>query len=140
MPNVPYSYVNWQVGHKKWFLKTNLFLITPFLITKFDCIDNNKLIIWITVNRPAICLCSSLPRRTHPTGESSFSLAGMAEPRGSGGFIITSNFLSLPSACRTSRASKNQDYHTWGSLTEMGTLTNVMANMFLIFDDFLANF
>ena len=46
MPNVvpnPYE-VNWQVGHRKWFLNTNLFLIKPFLITKFDCnflIQNN---------------------------------------------------------------------------------------------------
>ena len=29
----------WQIGHKKWFLNTNLFLIKPFLITKFDCIS-----------------------------------------------------------------------------------------------------
>ena len=35
---VPYPYeVNWQIGLKKWFLNTNLFLIKPFLITKFDC-------------------------------------------------------------------------------------------------------
>ena len=28
MPNVPYPYeVNWQIGHRKWFLNTNLFLI-----------------------------------------------------------------------------------------------------------------
>ena len=25
------------IGHGKWFLNTNLFLIKPFLITKFDC-------------------------------------------------------------------------------------------------------
>ena len=39
MPKVPYSYkVNeWQIGHRKWFLNTNLFLIKPFLIAKFDC-------------------------------------------------------------------------------------------------------
>ena len=38
MSNVPYPYeVNWQIGHRKWFLNTNLFLIKPFLITKFDC-------------------------------------------------------------------------------------------------------
>ena len=38
MPDVPYPYeVNWQIGHKKRFLNTNLFLIKPFLITKFDC-------------------------------------------------------------------------------------------------------
>ena len=38
MPNAPYPYeVNWQIGHGKWFLNTNLFLIKPFLITKFDC-------------------------------------------------------------------------------------------------------
>ena len=24
-------------GHRRWFLNTNLFLIKPFLITKFDC-------------------------------------------------------------------------------------------------------
>jgi len=28
----------WQIGHRKWFLNTNLFLIKPFLIAKFDCI------------------------------------------------------------------------------------------------------
>ena len=28
----------WQIGHEKWFLNTNLFLIKPFLITQFDCI------------------------------------------------------------------------------------------------------
>ena len=27
----------WQIGHGKWFLNTNLFLIKHFLITKFDC-------------------------------------------------------------------------------------------------------
>ena len=27
----------WQIGHGKWFLNTNLFLIKPFLIAKFDC-------------------------------------------------------------------------------------------------------
>ena len=36
----PYPYgVNWQIGQGKWFLNTNLFLIWPFLITKFDCIQ-----------------------------------------------------------------------------------------------------
>ena len=28
----------WQIGHGKWFLNTNLFLIKQFLIAKFDCI------------------------------------------------------------------------------------------------------
>ena len=28
------------IGHGKWFLNTNLFLIKTFLITKFDCIFN----------------------------------------------------------------------------------------------------
>ena len=28
--------VNWKIGHGKWFLHTNLFLIKPFLITTFD--------------------------------------------------------------------------------------------------------
>ena len=38
MPNVPYPYeVIWQIGHRKWFLNTNLFLIKQFLIAKFDC-------------------------------------------------------------------------------------------------------
>ena len=27
----------WQIGHRKWFLNTNLFLIKMFLIAKFDC-------------------------------------------------------------------------------------------------------
>jgi hypothetical protein len=27
----------WQICHRKWFLNTNLFLIKPFLIGKFDC-------------------------------------------------------------------------------------------------------
>ena len=27
-----------QIGHRKWFLHTNLFLIKPFLIAKFDCL------------------------------------------------------------------------------------------------------
>jgi hypothetical protein len=27
----------WQIGHRKWFLNTNKFLIKPFLIAKFDC-------------------------------------------------------------------------------------------------------
>ena len=27
----------WQIGHRKWFLNTNLFLIKQFLIAKFDC-------------------------------------------------------------------------------------------------------
>ena len=26
----------WQIGHRKWFLNTNFFLIKPFLIAKFD--------------------------------------------------------------------------------------------------------
>ena len=39
MSNVPYPYeVNCQIGHKKWFLNTNLYLVKPFLNTKFDCI------------------------------------------------------------------------------------------------------
>ena len=29
----------WQIGPRKWFLNTNLFLIKPFLIAKFDCIS-----------------------------------------------------------------------------------------------------
>jgi hypothetical protein len=40
MPKVPYPYeVNGklEIGHRKWFLNTNLFLIKPFLIAKFDC-------------------------------------------------------------------------------------------------------
>ena len=28
----------WQIGHRKWFLNTNLLLIKPFLISKFDSI------------------------------------------------------------------------------------------------------
>ena len=37
MPKVPYPYeVNGKL-YRKWFLDTNLFLIKPFLITKFDC-------------------------------------------------------------------------------------------------------
>ena len=41
MPNFPYpSEVNWQIGQRKWFLNTNLFLIKSFLITKFDYITN----------------------------------------------------------------------------------------------------
>ena len=36
MPKVPYLYV--VNGHGKWFINTNLFLIKPFLIAKFDCI------------------------------------------------------------------------------------------------------
>ena len=41
MPNVPYpDEVNWQIGQRKWFLNTNLFLIKSFLITKFDYITN----------------------------------------------------------------------------------------------------
>ena len=36
---VPYPYIGkWQIGHGKWFLNTNKFLIKPFLISKFDCI------------------------------------------------------------------------------------------------------
>ena len=41
MPTVPYpDEVNWQIGQRNWFLNTNLFLIKPFIITKFDCITN----------------------------------------------------------------------------------------------------
>ena len=29
--------VNCQIAHRKWFFNTYLFLIKPFLITKFDC-------------------------------------------------------------------------------------------------------
>ena len=29
-----------QIGHRKWFLNTNLFLIKWFLIAKFDCIKS----------------------------------------------------------------------------------------------------
>ena len=34
----------WQIGHRKWFLNTYLFLIKQFFITKFDCtnLKNNK--------------------------------------------------------------------------------------------------
>ena len=31
-----------QIGHRKWFLNTNLFLIKLFLIAKFDCIEENE--------------------------------------------------------------------------------------------------
>ena len=31
-------WIKWQISHRKWFLNTNLFLIKPFLIAKFDCI------------------------------------------------------------------------------------------------------
>ena len=39
----------WQIGHGKWFLNTNKFLIKTFLITKFDCIfiwiaDSNRIL------------------------------------------------------------------------------------------------
>ena len=39
MPKVPYPYevCKWQIVHGKWFINTNLFLIKPFLIAKFDC-------------------------------------------------------------------------------------------------------
>ena len=38
MPNVPYPYkVNGKLVTGNWFLNTNLFLIKPFLIVKFDC-------------------------------------------------------------------------------------------------------
>ena len=38
MPNVPYSYVvTWQLVTGNGSLNINLFLIKPFLITKFDC-------------------------------------------------------------------------------------------------------
>jgi hypothetical protein len=30
------------IGHWKWFLNTNLFLIKTFLITKFDLLSNGK--------------------------------------------------------------------------------------------------
>jgi hypothetical protein len=30
----------WHIGHRKWFLNTNLFLIKPFRIAKFDCKTN----------------------------------------------------------------------------------------------------
>jgi hypothetical protein len=45
MPKVPYPY-ELQIGHGKWFLNTNLFLIKPFLITKFDC-KKNILLLYI---------------------------------------------------------------------------------------------
>ena len=32
----------WQIGHRKWFLNTNLFLIKQFLTAKFDCIRENN--------------------------------------------------------------------------------------------------
>ena len=40
MPKVPHPYEvsKWQMGHRKWFLNTNLFLIKPFLVAKFDSI------------------------------------------------------------------------------------------------------
>ena len=38
----PYE-VNWQIGHGKWFLNTNMFLIKLFLITNFDCIRTQVL-------------------------------------------------------------------------------------------------
>ena len=38
----PYEVCKWQIGHRKWFLDTNLFLIKPFLITKFDCTNNSS--------------------------------------------------------------------------------------------------
>ena len=34
----------WQIGHRKWFLNTNSFLIKPFLIAKFDCIKNSLIL------------------------------------------------------------------------------------------------
>ena len=54
--NVPYLYeVNWQTGHRKWFLNTNLFLIKSFLdpfhlpLTGiFNCTLYNKLIVQST--------------------------------------------------------------------------------------------
>ena len=42
MPNVPYPYkVNGKLVTGNWFLNTNLFLIKPFLIVKFDCTLGN---------------------------------------------------------------------------------------------------
>ena len=37
----------WQIGHGKWFLNTNLFLIKPFLIAKFDCTSRSN---WIVIS------------------------------------------------------------------------------------------
>ena len=36
----------WQIGHGKWFLNTNLFLIKKFLIAKFDCTTLQFLQFW----------------------------------------------------------------------------------------------
>ena len=54
-PNIPYPYEeNWYIEHRKQFLNTNLFLIKPFLITKFDCsmyfisLKNSLLKIYLT--------------------------------------------------------------------------------------------
>ena len=33
-----FIWIKWQIGHKKWFLNTNKFLIKTFRIAKFDCI------------------------------------------------------------------------------------------------------
>ena len=32
----------WQIGHRKWFLNINLYLIKTFLIAKFDCIKQTQ--------------------------------------------------------------------------------------------------
>ena len=36
----------WQIGHGKWFLNTNLFLIKKFLIAKFDCSRKSCKNVW----------------------------------------------------------------------------------------------
>ena len=46
-------------GHRKWFLNTNLFLVKPFLITKFDCSNLDYLVIykcWFTVLQSSLMI------------------------------------------------------------------------------------
>ena len=43
----------WQIGHRKWFLNTNLFLIKPFYIGKIDCI---RIFTWYHIINGPICM------------------------------------------------------------------------------------
>ena len=66
MPKVPYPY---EIGHRKWFLNTNLLLTKMFLNAKFDCticyFDVVTLIITLFLNTACLyiaCRQEGVPR------------------------------------------------------------------------------
>ena len=67
----------WQIGHGKWFLNTNKFLIKPFLIAKFDCTNKQTMFV-----RKYLYILKSLKIRNSMTKTKEFlRRAGQKRPK-----------------------------------------------------------